>query len=66
MKVVLAPGAFDDIPEDEQEELFKEIQAMVDDGSLFENSEAVDMDTLKEEDPEMYNLIINAEIPKLQ
>lgn len=65
MKVVLAPGAFDSIPEDEQEDLFKELQEKVDDGSLFENSEEVDMEALEKEDPELYKLLI-AGVPKLQ
>ena len=66
MKVILAPGAFDDVPEEDQEGLFKKIQEMVDNGTLFDNSESIDMDTLKEEDPEMYDSIMNAEIPTLQ
>ena len=68
MEVKLAPGAFDNVPEEEQEELFKEIQAMVEDGTLFENSEPVDMDTLEEEDPELYAILTQgaADISKLQ
>lgn len=65
MKVVLAPGAFDNVPEDEQEELFKELQEMFEDGSLLENSEPVDMDTLEEEDPELYSALMQ-DTPKLQ
>ena len=49
-----------------QEDLFKELEAMVKDGSIVENSEPVDMDTLEEEDPELYEALINADENLLQ
>ena len=68
MTIKLAPGAFDNVPEDEQQDLFDDLQAMLDDGSLFENSEPIDMDTLEEEDPELYAILTQgaADISKLQ
>ena len=65
MELKLMPGAFDNIPEDEQEDLFKELEATVKDGSFFENSEPVDMQELKESNPELY-ANLTKDIPKLQ
>lgn len=65
MKLKVAPGAFDNVPEDEQQELFDELEKMVEDGSIFENSTPVDMSELETEDPELFALL-NARIDKIQ
>lgn len=55
LKVVIAPGAFDDFEgsQEELDELMAQIHAMVNDGSLFANSTAIDIDDLVEsDDPE--------------
>lgn len=51
----------DDMTEEERvkfEEAMKEFFQMVKDGSIIEKSEPVDMDKLKEEDPELYELLV--------
>jgi hypothetical protein len=55
IKVVIAPGAFDNFEgsQEELDEMMQQIHAMIADGSLFKNSNAVDVDDLLEsEDPE--------------
>lgn len=55
IKIQFAPGAFDsfDGTQEELDNLIKEIEGMIKDGSLFEKSRAVDIDELLEsEDPE--------------
>ena len=55
IKVVIAPGAFDNFEgsQEELDEMMQQIHAMIADGSLFEKSRAVDIDELLEsEDPE--------------
>ena len=55
IKVVFAPGAFDDFDgsQEELDELMVQIQSMISDGSLFDKSKAVDIDELAmSNDPE--------------
>lgn len=58
MKVVFAPGLLENLVEEIGEEeaaaLIKEIEASVADGSFFADSEPVDLEELKQEDPEAY------------
>jgi hypothetical protein len=50
IKIQFAPGAFDDFEgsQEELDELMKQIQSMIHDGSLFEKSKAVDIEELLE------------------
>lgn len=59
LKVEFAPGCFDSFTgtQEELDELVSEIQKMVETGELFEKSNAVDIDTLIEEDPEMAEVL---------
>lgn len=52
IKVQFAPGAFDEFDgsQEELDELMKQIQEMIADGSLFEKSKSVDIDELLESD----------------
>lgn len=52
LKVVIAPGAFDSFEgsQEELDELMAQIHAMIADGSLFENSTAINIDDLAESD----------------
>jgi hypothetical protein len=55
MKLVFAPGCFDNF-EGTQEELDSmqaEIMQMFESGEFFDNAEAVDMDALFDEEPEL-------------
>jgi hypothetical protein len=55
IKVVFAPGAFDDFDgsQEELDELMVQIQSMISDGSLFDKSKSVDIDELSmSNDPE--------------
>jgi len=63
--IKIAPGAFDGIPEEDQKEIFEEIERMLEDGTLFENSVEVDLDALMEEDPELYAKLMG-DTPTLQ
>jgi hypothetical protein len=55
MKVVIAPGAFeDDITLEEQEKIIKMFLEALENGTLEADSEPVDFDKLAEEDPEAY------------
>lgn len=59
MEIKIAPGALpDDMTQDELDELLADMQKMVDDGTLFENSIPLDMEKLKEEDPEIYEQLM--------
>jgi hypothetical protein len=51
LKLVFAPGCFDDFEgtQEELNELIADIQSKFDDGSLLEDSRAVDIDDLDEE-----------------
>lgn len=52
IKIEFAPGAFDSFEgsQEELDELMKEIQSMILDGSLFEKSKPVDLEDLLESD----------------
>lgn len=58
LKLVVAEGAFDGVPPEEAEMILKEIQAMIDAGTLLENSEEIDLDFLAEDEPEMYEALM--------
>ena len=65
MELVFAPGAFDSFEgtQEELNELMQGITEMFSSGE-FEQAELVDMDELAEEDPEMYEKLMNAEEPR--
>ena len=54
IKIEFAPGCFDNFEgtQEELDELVAEITRMVESGDLLEEGNAVDMDSLMEEDPE--------------
>lgn len=64
IKVVIPPEVLEqmqrDIPEDELQGVLDEIKRLVESGELFENSEPVDLEALKTEDPEMYLELMEA------
>ena len=53
-EIVFAPGCFDNFEgtQEELDELVAEITRMVESGDLLEEGNAVDMDSMMEEDPE--------------
>lgn len=59
-KVVFAPGAFDHFEgsQEELDQLIAEITASIQSGEFLENSNALDMDTLMEEDPELAEILM--------
>ena len=59
LKVVFQPGAFDSFEgsQEELDELIKGIEQMIQDGTLEENSQPVDLDQLEQEDPELAKLL---------
>jgi hypothetical protein len=61
MKVVFAPGCFDhfDGTQEELDELVAEINNMVDSGKLFEQSKAVDIDDLDDDEVAMLEEFLN-------
>jgi hypothetical protein len=60
-EIIFAPGCFDSFEgtQEELNELMSEIQRMAESGELFENSKALDLDELTEEDPEFAEKLIN-------
>lgn len=60
-KITFAPGVLEQLEsENTPEELQKfldELQAMAEDGSILECSQVVNMDELKVEDPELYEVL---------
>lgn len=60
MKIVFAPGSFDDFEgtQEELDEFIKEIQEMCENGQLFEESVPIDFDQMMEEDPELYEQLV--------
>jgi hypothetical protein len=60
MKLEFAPGCFDSFEgtQEELEELIAEITAMFESGELEENAELIDIDELREEDPEMAEKVL--------
>lgn len=57
-KIVIAEGAFDGVPPEDVEAILKEMQAMLDAGALFEHAEKVDLDFLAEDEPEVYEALM--------
>lgn len=60
MKVVFAPGAFDqfDGTQEELDSLIAEITAAVESGEIQENGTPLDMEALIEEDPELAEILM--------
>ena len=56
--VVFAPGCFDSFEgtQEELDELIAEIQKSVEDGTLFEKSTPVDLDSLTDDDVELLEM----------
>lgn len=61
-KIQFAPGVLEELEEDmtpeELQEFMNELKMMVEDGSFFDKSEAVDLDELKTTDPELYEILV--------
>lgn len=57
-KLELAPGALDLIPPEEREEVGREIVRLLQSGEIFEGSKPLDLEKLKEEEPEVYEQIM--------
>lgn len=62
LKIVFAPGCLEameqEMSPEELQQLMDEFKQKLDDGSLFEESEPVDFEQLKTEDPELYALLM--------
>lgn len=58
VRVVIVDGALDGLEDDEVEELMAFFKQALEDGTLTEISEPVDMDELADEDPELYALLV--------
>ena len=60
-KITFAPGCFDqfDGSQEELDELIADIMKMAEDGTLLEQSNEIDLETLLEEDPEFVELLLN-------
>lgn len=58
LKVVISPGALADLENEmtpeELEQFLAEFQALVESGELFEQSVPINMETLEQDDPEMF------------
>lgn len=62
LTIKFAPGCFpDDMTQEEIDEISAELTKMVEEGTLFENSEPIDMERLELEDPEMYEQLMRLE-----
>lgn len=61
MKIVFAPGSFDDFDgtQEELDQLIKSIEEMAVNGTLLEESQPVDLDMLEIENPDLYEKIMN-------
>ena len=61
LKVEFAPGCFDqfDGTQEELDEMIADIMKMAEDGTLLEQSNEIDIETLLEEDPEFVELLLN-------
>mgnify|MGYP001052755539 CR=1 FL=1 len=59
IKVNFLPGSLDDFEgtQDELNDFVAEIKNLVLHGDLYENSKPVDMNTLAEDDPELYEIL---------
>ena len=64
MKIKIAEHALDglekDMGNDELQEFLDEIEKKMEDGSFFEDSKPVDMDRMEEEEPELYEQLMQA------
>lgn len=60
-EIRFAPGAFNEFDgtQDELNSLMAEIKNMVESGKFLEESKPVDMDALRESDPELYQTLMN-------
>ena len=62
LKVVVPPEVLQELEQtmtaQEIQQLLDEFKKSVEDGSLFEKSQPVDLDKLAEEDPELYHIIV--------
>lgn len=56
--IVIVDGALDGLEDDEVEELMEFFKQALENGTLMEISEPVDMDELADEDPELYALLV--------
>lgn len=63
LKISFAPGCFDEFDgsQEELDELIAEITKMIHSGEIFEQSHAVDLESLIEEDPELAQAILSAD-----
>jgi hypothetical protein len=68
LKLVFAPGCFDDFEgsQEELDELIAMIQSKVDDGSILEDSRAVDFDELSDEQLEAIQAVVDQEDRNVQ
>jgi hypothetical protein len=60
MKIVFAPGSFDNFEgtQEELDSLIEDIKNLVESGRIFEESEPVDFDEMMEDDPELYQQLM--------
>ena len=60
LKITYMPGAFDQFEgsQEELDALIKEIEKSVESGEILENSQAVDLDTIADEDPELAAILM--------
>jgi hypothetical protein len=61
MKIEFAPGAFDDFEgsQEELDELINEISQLIKSGEILEKSRELDMEELREQDPEFYEKLVS-------
>lgn len=61
MKIVFAPGSFEDFDgtQEELDQLIKSIEEMAVNRTLMEESQPVDLDMLEIENPDLYEKIMN-------
>lgn len=61
MKIKFAKGSFDDFDgtQEQLDQLIESIQKMAVDGTLLEQSAPIDLDSLEEENPELYDKVMN-------
>jgi hypothetical protein len=69
-RVEFAPGVLEELEQsmssEELQAMMDEIKAKLEDGSLFSESTLINMDTLEEEDPELYNTLMQFEQQKFE
>jgi hypothetical protein len=68
LELVFAPGCFDSFEgtQEELDELIAMIQSKVDDGSILEDSRAVDFDELSDEQLEAIQAVVDKEDRNIQ